>query len=193
MRARTRFLIVSAVAVLVVGWLWWRHDGATMPEPVPMEANEPTVVTRVPVTPVLVTPTVATAGNVADPSPRAALDDGMAALVRKQADRLSKTVGPQFVEHLVSKGLSRADSERVVADIMPDWVRCQLDATLAQADEQSVSRAAVLAALDAEGVFAPLPQLDMRAAITRAQLCRFSVQQRIGIAPGDFELRPTGR
>jgi hypothetical protein len=199
MSTLARFLVVTALAVLVVGGLWWRDDGATIPEPVPMQTNEPTVVTRVPVTSVVVSPTAPTAGNAADPppSPRAAPDDGIAVLVRKLADRLYTTVGPQFVEHLVSKGLSRTDSERVVADMMPDWVRCQVDATLAQADEQSISRADVFAVLDAQGLFAfppqSEPQLDMRAAIARAQQCRFGVQQRIGIAPGDFALRPTGR
>jgi hypothetical protein len=157
-----------------------------MTEPAPKQANELTVVT-----PVSVAPSGASEANAADvPQPSAASDDGMAALVRRLADRSYRRLGPQFIEYLVSKGLSREDSERAVADIMPDWVRCQLDATLAQAEEQSLSRAAVLAVLDANGVFAAPAQMDMNAALVRAQPCRFSVQQRIGIFPGgDFGFR----
>jgi hypothetical protein len=187
---------VYAIAVVVVGWLWWRYDGATIPvssltqAPEPTQANEATVET--PVAPV--TATVATEVNVADlpPSPRTEPHDEMAALVRKMADRAYKTFGPQIVEYLISKGLSGPDSERAVADAMPDWVRCQLDATLAQADEQSISRAAVVEVLDASGLlFAAPAGLDMRAAIARALPCRMSVQQRIGIPDGRFEFRRT--
>jgi hypothetical protein len=190
MSTPVRSLVITAVAVGIVGWLWWRDDAATMPEPAPpQQANE-----RILVTPAAVSSTEAIDDGTADlpRSPAVATDDGIAALVRGTADRTYDRLGPQFVEHLVSKGLSRDDSERLVADMMPDWVRCQLDATLAQADEQSLSRADVLAVLDANGVFAVPAQLDARAAIARAQPCRFNVQQRIGIAPGDFGLRPMG-
>lgn len=193
MSGPARVLVVAAIAVLAVGWLWSRDDGATMPEPAPtptpMQANEPVAVTAV-----SVTPTVATEDNVADLplSPGPAPDDAMAALVGKLADRMRTTVGTQFVEHLVSKGLSEVDSERAVAEVMPDWVRCQVDATLALAGEQSVSRAAVLEALDAQGLFAVPAPLDAVVAIARGYQCRSSVQQRIGIAPG-FGFRRTGR
>ena len=147
MSTPARFLGVTAIAVLVVGWSWWRYDGSSMREPAAMRANEPTLVTTV-VTPIVgpvpVNPTVATEDSVAilRPSPlvSSGADDGIEALVRKMTDRAQKNFGPQLVAHLVSKGLSPADSERAVAEIMPDWVRCQVDATLAQADEQSLSR-----------------------------------------------------
>ena len=76
---------------------------------------------------------------------------------------------------------------------MPDWVRCQVDATLAQADEQSLSRGDALSVMDENGLFATPPAFHMTAAVVRAQPCRFSVQQRIGIFPGDFAFGPSGR
>jgi len=127
------------------------------------------------------------------PSPRQAPDDGTDSVVRRIADKAQRAFGQPFVEHLVSKGLSRADSERAVAEVMPDWARCQIDATLAQADDQSFSRAAVLDVIDARGLFASPDGLDMGAAIVRAQPCRFSVQERLGIFPGEFGFGGAGQ
>jgi hypothetical protein len=188
MSTAARFLVVTAMTALVAGWFLWRQD-AGLPEPAVMQANEPTVVTPV-VPPVPVIPTGATEDSAADPSrSQRETPDEMVALVRKMADRMNKTAGAQLVEHLVSRGLSSADSERAVADVMPDWVRCQIDGTLAQAEEQSISRAGVIAVIDASGLFAGPPGMDMNAAVIRAQPCRFSVQQRLGIFPGDFGFR----
>jgi hypothetical protein len=184
-----RFLVVIAMTALVAGWSLWQKD-AGLHEPAVMQANEPAVVTPV-VPPVPVIPTTATEDSAADlsRSQHEAPDEEMVALVRRMADRMIKTAGAQLVEHLVSKGLSSADSERAVADVMPDWVRCQIDGTLAQAEEQSISRAAALAVIDASGLFAGPPGMDMNAAVIRAQPCRFSVQQRLGIFPGEFGFR----
>ena len=120
MSAPARFLGVSAIAVLVVGWSWWRYDGSSMREPAAMPANEPTVVTTVVtpiVAPVPVNPTVATEDSVAvlPPSPLVSsrADDGIEALVRKMTDRAQKNFGRGVrVAHLVSKGLSPADSQQ---------------------------------------------------------------------------------
>jgi hypothetical protein len=189
MSTAARFLVVIAMTALVAGWFLWRQD-AGLPEPAVMQGNEPTVVTPV-VPPVPVIQTGATENSAADlsRSQRETPDEEMVALVRRMADTMNKTAGAQLVEHLVSKGLSSADSVRAVADVMPDWVRCQIDGTLSQAEEQSISRAGVLAVIDARGLFAGPPGMDMNAAAIRAQPCRFSVQQRLGIFPGDFGFR----
>ena len=189
MSTAARFLVVVAMTALVAGWFLWQED-AGLPEPAVMQTNEPTVVTPV-VPPVPVIPTAATEDSAAylSRSQRETPDEEMVALVRRMADRMNKTAGAQLVEHLVSKGLSSADSERAVADVMPDWVRCQIEGTLAQAEEQSISRAGVLAVIDASGLFAGPPGMDMNAAVIRAQPCRFSVQQRLGIVPGEFGFR----
>jgi hypothetical protein len=175
---------VIAMTALVAGW-FLRQQDAGQAEPAVMQANEPPVVTPP------VVPARATEDSAADHSrsQRETPDEEMVTLVRRMADRMNKTAGAQLVEHLVSKGLSSADSERAVADVMPDWVRCQIEGTLAQAEEQSISRAGVLAAIGARGLFAGPPEMDMNAAVIRAQPCRFSVQQRLGIFPGDFGFR----
>jgi hypothetical protein len=189
MSTAARFLVVIAMTALIAGWFLWQKD-AGLHEPAVMQANEPAVVTPV-VPPVPVIPTRATEDSAADlsRSQHETPDEEMVALVRRMADRMNKTAGAQLVEHLVSKGLSSADSERAVADVMPDWVRCQIDGTLAQAEERSISRAAALAVINASGLFAGPPGMDMNAAVIRAQPCRFSVQQRLGIFPGEFGFR----
>lgn len=159
----------------MIGWLWLQADRTEVSDSERAQTNEPAVET-----PTSVTPAIALDDDDAGFAPAASRnDDEMAALLGRVTDAYYTGIGPKFIDYLASQGLSRADSERAVAAGFRDWVQCQVDATLYQAETQSVSREAVLSAWDTQGA---LPtQLDVGAALERAQPCMTSAQLRMGL------------
>lgn len=125
----------------------------------------------------------------ASPSPPPSDDERTAAVTVKMAERLYASAGPSFIEYLASKGLSRSDGERVVADGIRDMAKCQLDAALAQAEVQSVPADVVLASLDESGV--PLA-LDPKAVVERVEPCMSTVRQRMGLPTEEFAAERSG-
>jgi hypothetical protein len=112
-------------------------------------------------------------------SPQALQDERLTKVANNFFDTLYGKVGASEIDDLVSKGLSREDSERVVLQATHDWAKCQLDGVLAQAAAQSVPIASVLDFLDKnQGL--PL-DLDPKGILEQATPCIESVLQRTGL------------
>ena len=97
------------------------------------------------------------------------------ALVQAMAQRTHERFGPQLVNYLARQGLSRADAEPIVVELLGKSVTCALDFEL------------ILNALDAELYDADGPLLgalvDLGAVDRRAMPCLMTALSQAGIPP----------
>jgi len=80
--------------------------------------------------------------------PAQAADDRVDTLKDAMADKSFSIAGAKVIEDLVAKGLSYADSEKVVRTAFLDTSSCLVDAAIAQAEVQEVPMDDVLDALE---------------------------------------------
>lgn len=125
-------VVVSAVVALAIAWLWFRSSEVTTSPPPAAHTLEP----EVPVTETAVAVPSAGAAEVdataRQDSSTATQDERIVNEAKKISDAFERGVTPTFVDYLVSKGVSREDSERIVADAMREVASCVLDAVRAQ-------------------------------------------------------------
>lgn len=178
-------VVVGVVAALAIVWFWFRWREVTTYSPPETDARE----TDVPATETAgVVPSVATVEDEATgphDSPVATQDERGASEAKKISDAYARGVTPTFVNYLTSKGASREDSERIVAEAMREMAPCVLDA------------------MRTDG-FAPPPPPEVNAgnppvAVSgllfsdRVRSCLTGVHERIGVPPAvRYELRMQG-
>jgi hypothetical protein len=96
-------------------------------------------------------------------------------------------IGGVLVDHLVARGVARADGERIVRRFFEDNMVCLFEALRLEADAQSVAHDSVLDALDAQLYDTDGPLLggliDMAAVANRVAPCAFTAAQQAGIEP----------
>jgi hypothetical protein len=108
-------------------------------------------------------------------------------LVQALAQRAQDGFGPRLVDYLARQGLSRADAEPIVVQLLGKTVTCALDALREQAFLQRVDFDQVLNALEAELYDADGPLLsalvDVGAVDRRAIPCSMTAMSQAGIPP----------
>lgn len=112
-------------------------------------------------------------------------EERIAELVDAMAVSAYAMIGERFVDYLVSSGLARADSERLVEQGMQDATWCSVNALREEADAQSVSFDDVLRAV-AAGVYqsdGPLigAMIDVERVRAREAPCLLNVFQQAGV------------
>ncbi len=190
------------IAVALLGLsaaLWWLHDGGS-PRTATPDVN------------VLARPSVDATPAGAEPraqpstppeaeafaSPAASSNTPPEALAQALTRRAHDTFGSRLVSYLAKQGLSRADAEPMVAELMRSTVSCVLDALHEQALEQRVDFDEVLSALEAQLYDADGPPvsalIDATALDQRAAPCSMTALSRAGIPPqAAYELFPRQR
>jgi hypothetical protein len=115
---------VSVVAALTIAWFWLRSNDATMSPPPEVDAS------------VLAVPAVGSVPSAAEVEEHApesrvspvATQGERDANGRKISDAFERGFTSTFVANLTSKGVSREDSERIVAEAMRELASCVRDA-----------------------------------------------------------------
>jgi hypothetical protein len=193
------FGIVAATLLGVAAALWWLHDDDSPPtatpalsavaqppiEAVPARGGPPAMPSNQPATEALAS---------ASASSNAPAEELAQALARRVYD----TFGSRLVSYLAKQGLSRADAEPIVAELLRSTVSCALDALREQALEQRVDFDQVLNALEAQLYDADGPPvsalIDATALDQRAAPCSMTALSRAGIPPqAAYELFPRQR
>jgi len=119
-------------------------------------------------------------------------------LAQALARRAYDGFGPRLVSYLAKQGLSHADAEPIVAELMRSTVSCVLDALREQSLEQRVDFDEVLTALEAQLYDADGPPvsalIDTTALDQRAAPCSMTALAQAGVPPqAAYELFPRQR
>jgi hypothetical protein len=176
---------LSVVAALAMAWFWFRSNDATTSSPPETPANKPDLSATETATSVPSAATVEDNASEPQESPAATQDERDANEAKKVSDAFERGVTPTFVDYLVSKGASREDSERIVAEGMREVASCVLDTVRARG-----STPAAPLGVKAGNPPAALPGLLFS---DRTAGCMESVYQRIGLPPRvTYELRLQG-
>ena len=180
MKKAASLIALGAIAALAVVWFWLRRSEPTtftLPE---THATQPTASATATASAGVSAVTVdEPAGS--DTSPVAERDDRVAQAAKDVFDALDRGVTPTFVDYLTRKGLSREDSEKIVADVVRDMTRCVVDVMGTQA-----STPAARFKIEAGNPPAELPELFFS---DRAGACMSGVEQRMGLPPNvTFEM-----
>jgi len=167
---------LSAVgAAVVVAWLAFGSHEVTPPSPPETRTATPDV----PATETTVgVPSVTAVEVNASPqqaSSTATDDERAASEAKKISDAFERGVTSTFVDYLVSKGASREDSERVVADSMREVASCVQHAVPTRPPDDPARAELVLgnSPVRVSGLFSS----------EGIGACMESVQQRIGLPP----------
>ena len=117
-----------------------------------------------------------------EPHPQAARTP---ALTPQAMARFHEMAGGAFVDYLMQRGLSHADSERVVTQSFQEGMVCSLEAIRAEAEARSMSFDALLHALEATVSSSDGPDLsgliDIDALQARGTQCMLNAVQQAGI------------
>jgi hypothetical protein len=190
MSATKLALLGGSLAAAVLAAFWWQRDGGVVRvQPVAGSHD----VTRTAVTlvessrPAAVSPApaVVPAPSRAEP---AGTRPSEVELRARAAEVSYARIGGVLVDHLVARGVARADGELIVRRFFEDNVVCLFDALRLEADAQSVAYSSVLDALEA-GLYdtdGPLLAglIDMGAVANRVTPCAFTAAQQAGIESG---------
>ncbi len=193
------FGIVAATLLGVSAALWWLHDGdsprtatpaiGALAEPpneaVPARGEPPAMPSNQPATDAFAS------ASASSNAPAEALEQ---ALARRAYDGF----GSRLVSYLAKQGLSRADAEPIVAELLRSTVSCVLDALREQSLEQRVDFDQVLNALEVQLYDADGPPvsalIDAPAVDQRAAPCSMTALAQAGIPPqAAYELFPRQR
>jgi hypothetical protein len=185
---------LGAVAALTVAWFWVRPNEQATPALSNRHVAEPRVSAGDTTSGGVATGAVENNATEPEPEPRdspvAPQDERVARAAQELADAFDRGVAPSFVDYLASKGLSREDSERIVADGVREMATCVLDAMREQAAAQAVPLEDVLDGIKAGDPPVALPRLFFS---ERVGSCINGVQQRIGLpAAVTYELSVRG-
>lgn len=179
--AKATAAIVAALAIGAIAlWLRPREAPQGSPPPVVQPASQSAATAP---------PIASTSGVPSADAPSESSTDAIErdaeALRGAVAQRLDNRVGSQFVDYLTEQGLSRQDSELVVAHLVHDLTVCTFDALRAQAAEQDVAFDDVLSAVEAGLYLVDGPKLDalldVRALARREAPCSDHALQQAGI------------
>jgi hypothetical protein len=175
-------IALSAVAVLVAAWLVYQRSEPAIPAPPETHIALPGASATG--TASTVAPAALPIDNATTPNapPVAEEGDGITEEAKEIFAAFDRGVTPTFVEYLTSKGLSREDSEKIVADTVRDMTTCLADAIRAQT---SATEVLLKVAAGNPAVALPAPFLS-----EGAPSCMSSVGQRMGLPPNvKFEVR----
>jgi hypothetical protein len=187
MSATKLALLGGSLAAAVLMAFWWQRDsGAMRVEPVvPLDVKRTAVTQVESPRPVAVSP--ATALVSAAPQAELGARPSEAELRARAAEVSYAQIGGVLVDHLVARGVARADGELIVRRFFADNMVCLFDALRLEADAQSVAYDSVLDALEAQLHDTDGPLLggviDLAAVGNRVAPCAFTAAQQAGIEP----------
>ena len=116
MTRSARAVVLGVVAALAIAWFWFGSNEMTISSPPETHTSTPDV--PLTETTVGVPSVTAVEGNAGAPqaSSTATDDERAASEAKKISDAFERGVTSTFVDYLTSKGASREDSQRIVAD-----------------------------------------------------------------------------
>src|SRR5882724_654761 len=120
---------VSVVAALATAWFWLRSNEVTTPSPPKTTdargSDVPATETAGVVPSAAAVEDKATRPQASSPATQ---DERGASEAKNFSDAFERGLTPTFVNYLISKGASREDSARIVAEGMREMASCVLDA-----------------------------------------------------------------
>ena len=159
MSATKLTLLGGSLAAAALVAFWWQRDGGSMrvqPAAASLDVTRAAVTQVESPRPVAVSqaPAVVPSAPRAEP---AGTRPSEAELRARAAEVSYAQIGGVLVDHLVARGVARADGELIVRRFFEDNMVCLFDALRLEADAQSVAYDSVLDALEASSTTPTVP------------------------------------